>query len=91
MNGLKDNVLSMKDEMKYAADTFQGQLNNVKDAISRERRGRVTETKVSIWDWVDFILNGVIIVALLYVIYLIYQKFASYPAAPAVSAVVVRG
>lgn len=91
VNGLKDNVLSLKDEMKYAADTFQEQLDKVKEAINRERRGRVTETKVSIWDWMDFILNGAIIVSLLYVIYLLVKKFAFRPAAPAVPAVVVRG
>lgn len=91
VNGLKDNVLSLKDEMKYAADTFQEQLDKVKDAINRERRGRVTETKVSIWDWMDFILNGAIVVALLYVIYLLFKKFAFRPAVPAAPAVIVRG
>jgi hypothetical protein len=90
VNGLKDNVLSLKDEMKYAADTFQQQLNKVKEAINRERRGRVTETKVSIWDWLDTILNIVIVASLLYVIYLLYKKFAYTAPAPA-PAVIVRG
>ena len=91
VKGLKDNVLSLKDEMKYAADTFQEQLDKVKDAINRERRGRVTETKVNIWDWVDFILNGAIVIALLYVIYVLYKKFGNRPAVPPAPAVVVRG
>jgi hypothetical protein len=90
VNGLKDNVLSLKDEMKYAADTFQEQLDKVKEAINRERRGRVTETKVSIWDWADFLLNGVIVISLLYVIYILYKKFAYRPA-PVPSAVILRG
>lgn len=90
VNGLKDNVLSLKDEMKYAADTFQEQLDNVKEAINRERRGRVTETKVSIWDWADFILNGAIVISLLYVIYILYKKFAYRPA-PVPPAVILRG
>lgn len=91
VNGLKDNVLSLKDEMKYAADTFQEQLDKVKDAINRERRGRVTETKVSIWDWMDVILNGAIMVSLLYVIFILYKKFAARPPAPPAPAVFVRG
>jgi hypothetical protein len=89
VNGLRDNVLSLKDEMKYAADTFQEQLKKVNEAINRERRGRVTETQVSIWDWMDFILNGLIVVSLLYVIYLLFKKFAFRPAPPA-PAVIIR-
>lgn len=89
VNGLKDNVLSLKDEMKYAADTFQQQLNKVKAAINQERRGRATETKTSIWDWLDTILNIAIVGSLLYVIYLLYKKFSAAPPAP--SAVVIRG
>jgi len=76
VNGLKDNVLSLKDEMKYAADTFQEQLNKVKEAVNRERRGREPETSVSIWDWLDTIFNLAIVGALLYVIYKLYNKFA---------------
>jgi hypothetical protein len=90
VNGLKDNVLSMKDEMKYAADTFQQQLKKVNEAIHQERRGRVTETNVSLWDWVDTILNIVIVASLLYVIYLLYNKFARQPVQPT-PAVIIRG
>lgn len=75
VDGLKDKVLSLRDEVKYAADTFKEQLDKVQDAIHRERRGRATETKVSIWDWLDTILNIVIVLSLLYVIYLLYKKF----------------
>lgn len=84
VDGLKDKVLSLRDEVKYAADTFKEQIDKVQDAINRERRGRVTETKVSIWDWLDTILNLVIVGSLLYVIYLLYTKM-SKPAAPAVN------
>jgi len=86
VNGLKDRVLSLRDEVKYAADTFKGQLGKVKDAINKERKGRVSETTVSIWDWLDTILNIVIIASLLYVIYLLYKKF--YTPSPAV---ILRG
>jgi len=77
VNGLKDRVLSLKDEVKYAADTFKEQLNKVQDAINRERRGRVEETTVSFWDWLDTILNILIVSGLLYVIYLLYRKYSA--------------
>lgn len=90
VNGLKDKVLSLKDDVKYAATTFKQQLGKVQDAINRERRGRVTETKVSIWDWLDTILNLFIVGALLYVIYLLYRKFMYRPPTPP-PAVIIRG
>jgi hypothetical protein len=84
VDGLKDKVLSLRDEVKYAADTFKDQIEKVQDAINRERRGRATETKVSLWDWVDTILNVIIVASLLYVIYLLYGKFTK-PVVPAVN------
>lgn len=87
VNGLKDKVLSLKDEVKYAADTFKDQLGKVQDAINRERRDRVEETTVSFWDWLDTILNIIIVSSLLYVIYLLFKKYSAAPAAPAVNTV----
>ena len=80
VNGLKDKVLSLKDEVKYAADTFKGQLGKVQDAINKERRGRVKETTVSFWDWLDTILNILIVSGLLYLIYTLYRKYRAPPA-----------
>jgi len=69
VNGLKDRVLSLKDAMKYSADTFTEQLHKVQDAINRDRRGRDKPTTTSLWDWVDTVLNILIVGALLYVLY----------------------
>ena len=81
VNGLKDKVLSLKDEVKYAADTFKDQLNKVQDAINRGHRERDMTPETSIWTWLDTIFNIAIVGALLYVIYILYQKFTR----PAVS------
>lgn len=86
VNGLKDRVLSLRDEVKYAADTFKEQIGKVQDAINRERRGRTQETTVSFSDWLDTVLNVVIVGSLLYVIYLIYRKYTAMPRPPAVIA-----
>jgi hypothetical protein len=74
VDGLKDKVLSLKDEVKYAADTFKSQLGKVQDAINKERRSRSNETPVNMWDWLDTILNIMIVLSLLYVVYLLYGK-----------------
>lgn len=89
VNGLKDKVLTLRDEVKYAADTFKGQLEKVQGAINKERKGRTVETTTSIWEWLDTILNLVIVASLLFVIYLLYKKFSLRPVQP--PAVILRG
>ncbi len=74
VNGLKDKVLSLKDAMKYSADTFKEQLEKVQGAINMERRDRQGATVVRAWDWVDTILNIVIVASLLYVGWMIIKK-----------------
>jgi predicted ribosome quality control (RQC) complex YloA/Tae2 family protein len=77
VNGLKDKVLSLKDEVKYAANTFKDQIDKVEDAIRRERKLRSKKPEPTIWDWLDSILNILIVASLLYVLYSIYQKYTS--------------
>jgi hypothetical protein len=74
VTGLKDKVLSLKDEFKYSVDTFTKQLGNVKSAINMERRDRQTETIVSPWSWFDVILNIAIVGSLIYAAVSIYPK-----------------
>lgn len=77
VNGLKDKVLSLKDEVKYAADTFKDQIQKVENAIQRERKLSSKKPEPTIWDWLDSILNILIVSSLLYVLYTIYQKYAA--------------
>lgn len=80
VTGLKDKVLSLKDEFKYSVDTFTHQLDKVQTAINMERRGRETETKVDPWSWFDLFLNGAIILGLLYAVSVLYSKIFRRPA-----------
>jgi len=77
VNGLKDKVLSLKDEVKYAANTFKDQIHKVENAIQMERKLRTKKPEPTIWDWLDSILNILIVASLLYVLYSIYQKYAA--------------
>jgi len=82
VKGVKDRVLSLRDEFKYSVDTFSDQLGKLKNQINTERRGRVQETPAtSIWTWFDTILNLAIVGSLLYAIMAIYPKFTA-PATP---------
>lgn len=80
VTGLKDKVLSLKDEFKYSVDTFTHQLDKVQTAINMERRGRDTETKVDPWSWFDLFLNGAIVLGLLYALSVLYSKIFRRPA-----------
>ena len=80
VTGLKDKVLSLKDEFKYSVDTFTHQLDKVQTAINMERRGRDTETKVDPWSWFDLFLNGAIVLGLLYAVSVLYSKIFQRPA-----------
>lgn len=82
VNGLKDRVLTLKDTMKYSADTFSKQLNKVQGAINAERRDRVQPTEVSLWDWVDTVLNIAIVSSILYVLYMIAKVYMRRSRAP---------
>lgn len=75
VNGLKDKVLTLKDEVKYAADTFKDQISKVENAIQRERKLRTQKPDLNIWDWLDSILNILIVASLLYALYAMYQKY----------------
>jgi len=75
VNGLRDKVLSLKDEVKYAANTFKDQISKVENAIQRERKLRNQKPDLNIWDWFDTVLNILIIASLLYVLSVLYQKY----------------
>jgi hypothetical protein len=75
VQGLKDKVLSIKSDVKYAADTFKEQLGKVENAINRERREKTAAPETSFYTWLDTILNIIIIGSLLYAIYTLYRKF----------------
>lgn len=78
VNGLKDKVLSLKDEVRYASTTLKEQVSKVQNQINMERRGREKETTISFWTWLDTIMNVIIVIALLYAIYVIYPKAMKY-------------
>ncbi len=78
VNGLRDKVLSLKDEVRYAATTLKDQVSKVQNQINMERRGREKETVVSFWMWLDTLMNVVIVATLLYAIYVIYPKAMKY-------------
>lgn len=74
VNGIKDKVLSLKDDFKYSVNTFGDQLEKVKIQLNMENRSRVEE-KDTTWTWVDLGLNALLVAVLLYAVYTIVRRY----------------
>jgi hypothetical protein len=81
VNGIKDKVLSLKDDVKYSVNTFSDQLEKVKTQIAMETRAR-PQTPDSSWDWIDVVLNALLVGVLLVAIVAIVRQMQSAPATP---------
>ena len=86
VNGVKDKVLSIRDDFQYSVNTFQGQLGKLKDQIAYDNRKRAAEADTTpAWSWLDGILNVLLAAMLVYAVYSLYRKVSSRPAAPVVT------
>lgn len=73
VTGVKDKVVSLKDEFEYSVDTMGKQLDDLKNQINMERRTR-KEASAAVLDWMDILLNILIIVIFFVVIGVIYRR-----------------
>jgi hypothetical protein len=86
VTGVKDKVLSLRDDFQYSVNAFQGQLGKLKDQIAYDKRKRAAEGEATpAWSWLDGILNVLLAAVLIYAAYSLYRKVSNRPAAPVVS------
>ena len=83
LNGIKDRVLTLKDDVKYSVNTFSDQLEKVKIQLAMESRSKVQETDSS-WAWVNLALNAALVAILLYAIVVLVRRMTAQPRPPAV-------
>ena len=88
VRGLKDRVLSLKDDFKYSVNTFSDQLEKVKIQLNMENRTRERETD-NTWAWVDTILNVLLVGVLLYAVYTFVRRYF-LPKRPVVPTTTIR-
>lgn len=74
VNGIKDKVLSLKDDFQYSVNTFGDQLEKVKIQLNMENRSREKE-RDNTWAWVDLILNVLLVAVLLYAVYTVARRY----------------
>lgn len=70
VNGVKDRVLSMKDDFKMTTDVFSKQIAALKNQIQLESKSKAVATS-SLVGWIDMLLNGLLVLALLVAVYVI--------------------
>jgi hypothetical protein len=74
VNGIKDKVLSLRDDFRYSVNTFQDQIEKVKMQISMENRTREKEDTDTTSAWINTILNVLLVVVLAYAAYVLVRK-----------------
>lgn len=87
VNGVKDKVVSLKDDFSYSATTLGKQLEKIKSQIVMDTRKRTSEPETLPWTWVDGVLNVILVAALLYAAYILYRKVSTPRPAPAIAIV----
>jgi len=72
VNGVKDKVLSVQDELQYSVDAFTRQIGDIKNQINIERHKKA-EQLVNPLDWVDVFLNILLVLGTLVAIYYVFK------------------
>lgn len=85
VNGVKDRVVSLRDDFAYSTVTLSKQLEKVKSQIALDSRKRMIEPEQSAWTWVDGVLNVILAAALLYAAYILYRKVTTPKPVPQVA------
>ena len=75
MNGVKDKVLGVKDDLKFSVKHFEKQIGDIKNQINKDKRNQ-TEVIAATSSWIDVFLNWLIAIVTLVAIVLLFRRFA---------------
>jgi hypothetical protein len=77
VNGLKDRVLSIRDELGYSVNAFRKQIEELRSQILIERKKGEMKERTA-FDWLNLILNVLLVIGLLFAAFTIFRKFQQY-------------
>jgi hypothetical protein len=83
VDGVRDKILTVKDDLKYSVSTFQKQIGNIKNQINKNKIEQ-SQSIAAASSWVDTFLNWVIALATLAAIILLVRRFYKGGAAPTI-------
>lgn len=87
VNGVKDKVLSVEDDLQYSVSAFEKQIENVRNQINMDKKKQIV-TAQQAGSWVNSLLNWLIalttLIAIVFIVrYIIRRRSAfSTPASP---------
>lgn len=73
VRAVKDNVLSIKDEIEYSVGTMDAQLKDIKNQINIKRQER-RDAPPDILSWIDILMNALLVIVFVALIIIIYRK-----------------
>jgi hypothetical protein len=74
VNGVRDKILTVKDDLMFSVSTFQKQIGDVKNQINKNKVEQ-TQSITAVSSWVDTFLNWVIALVTLVAIVLLGRRF----------------
>ena len=74
VNGVRDKILTVKDDLVFSVSTFQKQIDDIKNQINKNRV-KQAQTIAATSSWVDTFLNWVIALVTLIAIVLLGRRF----------------
>ena len=75
INGLKDKVLSVKDDLGYSVKTFQKQVDAIKNQINIDKKNQADVIQATT-SWVDVVLNWLIAIVTIICIVMLVRRFS---------------
>lgn len=75
INGLKDRVLSVKDDLAFSVNTFQRQVEAVRNQIAIDKKNQADSIQITT-SWFDAVLNWLIAIVTILCIVLLVRRFA---------------
>jgi len=73
INGLKDKVLTVKDDLAFSVRTFQKQVDTIKNQINIDKKNQVEAVKAKS-SWVNTVLNWMIAITTILCIILLIRR-----------------
>lgn len=77
VNGVKDKLLSVQDELQTSVNAFSRQIDGLKNMINMERRKAAEET-VNRYEWIGTFLNVLLVIALLVAVVTIVRVISQH-------------
>ena len=74
INGLKDKVLSVKDDLAFSVNTFQKQVDAIKNQINIDKKDQADAAKVAS-SWIDVVLNWIIAITTIICIVMLARRY----------------